>query len=90
MKLYCPPENHVLAKLTFTAKLARQDLTVEPVPYGYKNKHVQEHNALFTLPALELSPGKYVFGTHSIMRTLCNNGSLTPFQQVLMVSCRHR
>lgn len=56
MKIYSPPDNHQLAKVLFTAHLSRTTVTLEPVPYGYKNKHFQEQNALFTTPALEVQP----------------------------------
>lgn len=89
MKLYSPPDNHQLAKILFTANLSRTALTHEPVPYGYKNKHFQEQNALFTTPALELQPHQYVFGTHSILRHLApKDSSTTPFQQVSTLSLR--
>ena len=52
MKIYSPPDNHQLAKVLFTAQLSRTNLTHEPVPYGYKHKHFQEQNPLFTTPAL--------------------------------------
>lgn len=53
MRIYSPPENHQLAKILFTAKLTKTVVAHEPVPYGYKHKHFQEHHALFTIPALE-------------------------------------
>ncbi len=41
MKIYSPPDNHVLAKILFTARISRKSLTLEPVPYGYKHKQFQ-------------------------------------------------
>ena len=83
MKIYSPPENHQLAKILFAAQLSRTAVIHEPVPYGYKNKHFQEQNALFSTPALELGPHQYVFGTHAILRTLApKENSLSAFEQV--------
>jgi hypothetical protein len=89
MKLYSPPDNHQLAKIQFTARLARKTLAHEPVPYGYKNKHFQEQNALFTTPALELAPQGYVFGTHAILRSLApQEHPLSAFEEVRILLCR--
>lgn len=86
MKIYSPPENHILSKILFTARLFKTPLHHEAVPYGHKNKQFQEQNSLFTSPALEISPGRYVFGTHSIMRTIApQNGSQSSFQQVFLI-----
>ena len=73
MKIYSPPDNHQLAKILFAAQLARTTVCLEPVPYGYKNKHLLEQNSLFSTPALEIEPHNYVFGTHSILRKLTPN-----------------
>lgn len=86
MKIYSPPDNHILSKILFTARISNTNLQHEVVPYGHKNKQFQEHNSLFTSPALEVSPGRYVFGTHSIMRTIAPQAhSLTAFQQVTLL-----
>lgn len=91
MKIYSPPDNHILSKIVFTARISNTILQHEVVPYGHKNKQFQEHYSLFTSPTLELSPGKYIFGTHSIMRAIAPKAhSLTPFQQVSNPWLRHK
>lgn len=52
MKIYSPPDNHVLAKIQFTARLSGTILHHEPVSYNHKNKHFQEQHALFNTPCL--------------------------------------
>jgi glutathione S-transferase len=86
MKLYSPPDNHVLLKIQFAARIANAQLHHEVVPYGHKNKQFQDHHALFTSPTLELSPGRYVFGTHAILRVLAPQvHELSSFQQVRQI-----
>ena len=91
MKIYSPPDNHVLSKILFTARISNTTVQHEVVPYGHKNKQFQEHHSLFTSPSLEVSTGKYIFGTHSIMRTIASQSqSLTPFQQVIFLLRRQK
>ncbi len=81
MKIYSPPDNHILSKIIFTAKLSNTPLQHEVVPYGHKNKQFQDHHSLFTSPALEISHNKYVFGVHSILRVLApKTHALSAFQ----------
>ena len=85
MKIYSPPDNHILSKILFASKLYGVNLQHEVVPYGYKNKQFQEHQALFTLPALEVSHSRYIFGTHSILKHLgTNTAQLSAFHQVFL------
>ena len=42
MKIYSPPDNHILSKILFASKLYGVNLQHEVVPYGYKNKQFQD------------------------------------------------
>lgn len=91
MKIYSPPDNHILSKILFTARISNTPIQHEVVPYGHKNKQFQDHHALFTAPALEVHPGRYVFGAHAILRVLAPKAhTLTPFQEVIMHSFRQK
>lgn len=89
MKLYSPPDNHKLAKILFASRLFGKPVVHEPVPYSHKNKQFSEHNALFSIPALETAEGEFVFGVHSILRYLAP-AATTPFQQVCPFLLRHK
>lgn len=41
MKIYSPPDNHVLSKLIFAARISNTPVHHEVVPYGHKNKQFQ-------------------------------------------------
>lgn len=41
MKIYSPPDNHILSKLLFAARMSNTPIHHEVVPYGHKNKQFQ-------------------------------------------------
>lgn len=83
MKIYAPPQNHIISKITFTAAITKEALIHEEVSYAHKHKQFQDQHPLFTLPALETPSHQYIFGTHAIMRKLApKNHALSPFEEV--------
>ena len=73
MKVYSPTDNHKLDKILFTAKLYGQNVLHEPTDFNAKiPKTFKDAYPAFSMPALEVEEGKYIFGTNTILLHLSN------------------
>ena len=83
MKLYSPSNNFKLDKVLFGSRILGKKLTHVEVPFDHKNKQFIAQYPNFSLPALEMENGQYVFGADSILLTLWEDkiNSLGNFEQ---------
>jgi hypothetical protein len=70
MKLYSPSNNFKLDKVIFGSRIIGGKVTHVEVPFDHKNKQFIAQYPNFSLPALEMEDGQYVFGADSILLAL--------------------
>lgn len=70
MKIYSPSNNFKFDKVLFGSRILGKKVNHVEVPYDHKNKQFIAQYPNFTLPALEMESGEYIFGANSILLAL--------------------
>lgn len=68
MKVYSPADNYKLSKVLLAANIFAKEVVHENVDYDPKvSKPFKETYPQYSLPVLQINPGKFITGTNAIL-----------------------